>query len=159
MASVDNVQVSTGTTATGQTYTSSVSNDKLTNNDFLKLMLQQMKLQDPTKPMDSQNMLNSQLQMSTIQTNLDMANSMKSLQQSFGQMNLSNATNVIGRLVEDNNMGQDGTPKSYKVASVELQNGEIVAKGYETTGLNADGTLSFSKDPTMINYTNITKIY
>ena len=59
-----------------------------------------MKQQDPTKPMDSQSMLDSQMQMSTIETNLDMSTSMKALQQSFAQMNLSTATNVIGKVVE-----------------------------------------------------------
>ena len=38
----------------GNKYTQSVSNDSLTTNDFLKLMIEELKLQDPTKPMDIQ---------------------------------------------------------------------------------------------------------
>ncbi|PKN14930.1 MAG: hypothetical protein CVU67_03090, partial [Deltaproteobacteria bacterium HGW-Deltaproteobacteria-24] len=57
---VDNVQVNTVVDASGNTYTSAVSNDKLTNSDFLKLMLEELKLQDPTKPMDSSQMMQNQ---------------------------------------------------------------------------------------------------
>merc|ERR1711879_380645 len=89
--------------------------DGLTNEDFLKLMLEELKLQDPTKPMDSASMLDSQMQMSSIQTNLSTIEAMESLQNSFSQMALASATDVIGRIVEDGNMGQDGNPKSFQI--------------------------------------------
>ena len=87
--SVDNVQVNTVVDANGNTYTSAVSNDKLTNSDFLKLMLEELKLQDPTKPMDSSQMMQNQMQMSTIETNTATIEAMKSLQNSFGKDNFS----------------------------------------------------------------------
>ncbi len=67
---VDNVKTATSVGADGNSYTTGVSNDKLTNDDFLKLMLTELKYQDPTKPMDSASMMDSQLQMSSIETNL-----------------------------------------------------------------------------------------
>ena len=36
---VDNVTVNTGTGVDGNSYTSSIANDELTNNDFLKLII------------------------------------------------------------------------------------------------------------------------
>ncbi|MDZ7819063.1 MAG: flagellar hook capping FlgD N-terminal domain-containing protein [Aliarcobacter sp.] len=49
----DNIQVNSSVGIDGNSYTSAISNDQLTNDDFLKLMIQELKLQDPTKPMDS----------------------------------------------------------------------------------------------------------
>ncbi|WP_428024118.1 flagellar hook capping FlgD N-terminal domain-containing protein [Arcobacter sp.] len=160
MASVDNVSVNTTTTANGQTYTKTISNDGLTNEDFLKLMLEELKLQDPTKPMDSASMLDSQMQMSSIQTNLSTIEAMKSLQNSFAQMALASATDVIGRIVENGSYGQDGNLKSFQITSVESLDGEVVATGYEVIGYDKEnGKLLLSEDMSQIKYDNITKIY
>ena len=66
----DNIAITGSTGVDGNSYTTAVSNDKLTNEDFLNLMLEEMKMQDPTSPMDSSSMLSSQMQMSSIETNL-----------------------------------------------------------------------------------------
>ncbi|WP_298753737.1 flagellar hook capping FlgD N-terminal domain-containing protein [uncultured Arcobacter sp.] len=160
MAGVDGVSTSTKTTATGQQYTAGISNDGLTNEDFLKLMLEELKLQDPTKPMDSASMLDSQMQMSSIQTNLSTIEAMESLQNSFSQMALASATDVIGRIVEDGNMGQDGNPKSFQITSVESDEGKVIATGYQVIGYDSEsGSLILAEDMSKIDYDNITKIY
>ena len=46
-------------------------------------MIQELKLQDPTKPMDSAKMLSTQMQMSTISTNQEMIKAMQSIQTAF----------------------------------------------------------------------------
>ena len=46
---VENVQVNTSTGIDGSSYTSSISNDQLTNADFLKLMIEELKMQDSNK--------------------------------------------------------------------------------------------------------------
>ncbi|MCG3716535.1 flagellar biosynthesis protein FlgD, partial [Aliarcobacter butzleri] len=70
----------TGSTdASGNTYTTSVSNDSLTTNDFLTLMIEQLKLQDPTKPYDSSQMLETQMQMSTLNANMQMISTLESI--------------------------------------------------------------------------------
>jgi len=125
MATIDSVQVSTSTGLDGNSYTDSVSNDTLTNDDFLTLMIQELKLQDPTAPTDSAQMLSTQMQMSTINTNQEMITAMQSLQQSFSQTALSNAANVIGKNIEDGNIGDDGINKAYTVTSVETVDGEV----------------------------------
>ncbi|WP_375724492.1 hypothetical protein LXN10_03150 [Arcobacter sp. KX21116] len=157
MATTDNVQVSTATGVNGQQYTQAISNDKLTNEDFLNLMLEQMKQQDPTKPMDSQSMLDSQMQMSTIETNLDMSTSMKALQQSFAQMNLSTATNVIGKIVETDELGDDGLRRAYQIGSAETINGEIYVEGLEII-TNEKGELTYANETTKIPYSSISRI-
>jgi flagellar basal-body rod modification protein FlgD len=96
----DSIQVNSNTGVDGNSYTSSISNDQLTNEDFLNLMIQELKLQDPTKPMDSAQMLSTQMQMSTIDTNLKMVQSMSSLENSIANMTLSNAMNFMNKKVD-----------------------------------------------------------
>ncbi len=128
---VENVTVNSGTGIDGSSYTSSVSNDQLTNDDFLKLMIEELKQQDPTKPMDSQQMLSTQMQMSTINTNLETIKTMESLAKSFSQSALSNAANVIGKNIEDGNIGENGVNKAYTVRSVEATDGEVNVKAQQ----------------------------
>ena len=97
----DNMKVNTNIGIDGNSYTSTISNDQLTNDDFLKLMIQELKLQDPTKPMDSARMLSTQMQMSTISMNQEMIKAMQSIQTTFSQTALSNATSVIGKNIEE----------------------------------------------------------
>ena len=96
---VDNVITSSTVGYDGNSYTSNVSNDQLTNEDFLTLMMEEMKMQDPTKPMDSAAMMDSQLQMSTIESNLAMSESMEALRASYANSSLSTAANLIGKTV------------------------------------------------------------
>lgn len=131
MATTDNVQVNSTTGLDGNAYTTAISNDKLTNDDFLKLMLEELKMQDPTSPMDSQRMLDSQMQMSNIETNLSLVTSMETLANSFSQSALSNAANVIGKNIEDGNINEQGINKAYTVRSVVNEDGEVTVKGQE----------------------------
>ncbi|AXH10492.1 flagellar biosynthesis protein FlgD [Malaciobacter halophilus] len=122
------VTTNSKTDASGNSYTTSISNDQLSNSDFLNLMIQELKLQDPTKPMDSQRMMDSQLQMSTMETNRAMAASMEKLVATFNQTSLSNATNMIGKNIEDINTDDNGVSKAYRVLSVETMNDQLVVK-------------------------------
>lgn len=132
---VDNVITSSSVGVDGNSYTSAVSNDTLTNEDFLTLMLEEMKQQDPTKPMDSAALMDSQLQMSTIQSNQDMAAAMIGLQASYAASSLSTAANMIGHIVEDGTLSSDGLLKSYKVETVENIDGELFANTRELVGI------------------------
>ena len=127
----DNIQVNTNVGIDGNSYTSAISNDQLTNDDFLKLMIQELKLQDPTKPMDSAKMLSTQMQMSTISTNQEMMKVMQSMQAAFTQSSLSTAAGIIGQNIEDGNTGESGVSKAYTVRSVENVNGKIQIKAQE----------------------------
>jgi flagellar basal-body rod modification protein FlgD len=127
----DKIAVNSNTGIDGNSYTSSISNDTLTNDDFLTLMIQELKLQDPTKPTDSAQMLSTQMQMSTINTNQETIKAMQSLQQAFSQTALSNAANVIGKNIEDGNIGEDGVNKAYTVRSVENNDGDVQVRAQQ----------------------------
>jgi len=146
---VENVTVNSATGVDGSSYTTSVSNDQLTTQDFLKLMIQELKLQDPTSPMDSQKMMDTQMQMSSLNTNMQMIETMKALTTSFGQTNLSNAANVIGRNVEDGNVAENGVNKAYTVRSVESIDGQVNLKAQQILYVE-DQVLD--KDGNRINY-------
>jgi len=132
---VDNVVTNSATGIDGNAYTTAVSNDTLTNDDFLKLMLEEMKQQDPTKPMDSAALMDSQLKMSTIQSNQDMAKALTSMQASYASSALSTAANMIGHIVEDGTTSSDGLLKSYKVETVENKDGELFVNARELVGI------------------------
>lgn len=151
----DNMQVNTNVGIDGNSYTSSINNDQLTNDDFLKLMIQELKLQDPTKPMDSAKMLSTQMQMSTISTNQEMIKAMQSMQTAFTQTALSNATGIIGKNIEDGNVGQDGVTKAYTVRSIENVDGEIQVKAQQILYLEDRVVIPDSTDATksqIVNY-------
>lgn len=156
---VDNVQISTSVDANGQSYTSAVSNDQLTNEDFLTLMLEELKLQDPTKPMDSASMMDSQMQMSTLETNMATVEAMQSLQNSFAQQTLANASNIIGQIVETGELSDTGVTKQFKVNSVESVDGSLYLEAYQIIGYNEEtGQLLYNAEPTTIEYNSITRV-
>ena len=125
MADVSSTNSLTGTDSYGNQYTQSVSNDQLTTNDFLKLMIEELKLQDPTKPMDSSKMLDTQMQMSTLNANMEMIKALQSIQTAFSQSSLSTATGVIGKNVENGSTRSDGSLKPFTIKSIENIDGEI----------------------------------
>lgn len=131
---VDGVTTQSTTGVDGNSYTSAVSNDQLTNNDFLQLMLEEMKMQDPTKPMDSAALMDSQLQMSTIQSNTDMAAAMNAMQASYASSALSTAANMIGHTVQDGSTDDSGNDKKFAVDTVENRDGELYINAREYTG-------------------------
>jgi len=157
---VDNVVVSSKTGVDGNSYTSSISNDKLTNNDFLKLLLEEMKMQDPTKPMDSKALMDSQLQMSQIEANNDMSKAMQELSLSYKTSNLATSANMINHIIENGQVGDTGSSKSFKVASVKQSDGEVTLLANKITGYDKDTeTYSYEKEFTEIPLINVTKIY
>lgn len=150
-----NIQINSNVGVDGNSYTTSISNDQLSNNDFLKLMIQELKLQDPTKPMDSAQMLSTQMQMSSINTNQEMIKAMQSMQTAFSQSSLSNASGIIGKNIEDGNLGTDGVTKAYTVRSVENVDGEIQVKAQQILYLEDKIIIPDETDPTknkVVNY-------
>ena len=125
MAEVNSANSVTGTDSFGNKYTQRVNNDSLTTNDFLKLMIEELKLQDSTKPMDSAKMLSTQMQMSTLNTNMEMIKALQSIQTAFSQSSLSTATGVIGKNVENGSTRSDGSLKPFTIESIENIDGEI----------------------------------
>ena len=144
----DDITISSSTGLDGNSFTSSISNDAMTNDDFLALMITELKLQDPTSPTDSAQMLQTQMQMSTISTNQEMVTAMQSLQQSFSQTALSNAANVIGKNIEDGNISETGINKAYTVTSVESVDGVVQVRAQEMLYLESKIKLTDPDDST-----------
>ena len=160
MATIDGVN--TGTGIDGSLYTSAVSNDTLTTNDFLKLMIEELKLQDPTKPMDSARMLDTQMKMSTLNSNLSMVKTLESIQKAFTQSSLSTATGIIGKHVENGDVGENGVNKAFVVKSIENEDGEILATVQRMLYLEQVVTMPDPDDSSkvkMINYDAAGYIY
>ncbi|RXJ95290.1 flagellar biosynthesis protein FlgD [Arcobacter sp. AHV-9/2010] len=127
----DGMTVNSTIDSYGNKYTQSVTNDQLTTNDFLKLMIEELKLQDPTKPMDSAKMLSTQMQMSTLNANMEMIKSLQAIQTAFNQNSLSTATGIIGKNIENGSVNEDGALKAFKVDSIEIIDGEIMVQASE----------------------------
>jgi flagellar basal-body rod modification protein FlgD len=142
---VDNVVTASATGIDGNSYTTSVSNDQLTNDDFLKLMLEEMKQQDPTKPMDSAALMDSTLQMSQIDSNTQMTASMNAMSESYKASALATSANMLGKIVEDGSLTSDGIMRSYSVETVETKDGEIFLNSRELVGI-VDGLKDSTTD-------------
>jgi flagellar basal-body rod modification protein FlgD len=110
--SVPPVGSSTGSNATAPK--SVAQQADLDYNSFLKLLLQQMKSQDPTKPMDQTAMLAQLAQFTsvgqTIQTNTK-------LDTLISSSNTQAAVNLIGKTVTSLTDGTTGTVKSIEITS------------------------------------------
>jgi len=140
-----NTTVTAGTDEYGNTVTKGVTSENLTNKDFLKLMLEELKQQDPTKPQDSAALMDSQLKMSTIQSNKDMASAMTNLQASYANSALSTAANLVGKTVQNGEQDDSGDNKVYKVNTIENKDGELYMKVAQITGI-VDGLKNTDTD-------------
>jgi flagellar basal-body rod modification protein FlgD len=119
MTTIPTTTAASGTSAPS----SSLVNPKsiLGKDDFLKLMVTQMKYQDPLKPMDNDQMVAQMSQLSSVEQLTNMAASNAAMAHSIGT---SSAVGLIGRtvtwtdssdgvhtgVVEKVNTAKDGTP-------------------------------------------------
>ena len=159
MAEINSANSVTGTDSYGNKYTQSVSNDSLTTNDFLKLMIEELKLQDPTKPMDSSKMLDTQMQMSTLNANMEMIEALQAIETSFNQSSLSTAVGIIGKNVENGSTNSDGTLKAFTVESIENIDGEVMVIGREWLYLYNGITLKDGDEYKTANYDENGNLY
>lgn len=128
--STSSVATTSTTDAYGNTVTSAVSNDKLTSSDFIKLMLTELKLQDPTKAVDSTQMLNTQLQLSSLDASTATVKAMTALQSTFEQSALSSSASLIGNVIENGTTDSNGNANQFKVSSVSMKDGTINLTAY-----------------------------
>ena len=179
MSTTSSVTTSTATDAYGNTYTTAVNNDELQSEDFITLMLTELKLQDPTSAVDSSTMLDTQLQLSSLEASTATVEAMESLQSSFEQSALSSSAAIIGNIVENGDTDDEGNTKQYKVSSVAMNDGTISLSAYEITGYydvyyfneatsgsdvidstNEDSSISVTNsDGTTYNYSTYNKTY
>ena len=154
------VQVNSAVGADGNSYTTSIANDKLTNKDFLQLLLKEFELQDPTSPTDSAKMLQNQLQMSQIETNIETVKAMEKLVKANQQSSLANASNLIDKVVENGEVGDNGTPKEFKVSSVKMEDGNIMIQARQIVGYNKENKqFELHPESSFIKFENLTSIH
>lgn len=75
------------------------SGQSLSQADFLSLLIQQMRNQDPTQPMDSSQMVSQLAQISQVSATQNMQTSFSALSQSLQGNQLLQASNLVGRSV------------------------------------------------------------
>jgi flagellar basal-body rod modification protein FlgD len=107
---------STGSTSstTTTTSTSTAQQANLDYNSFLKLMLQQMKDQDPTHPVDQTQMLAQLAQFSAVGQSIQTNTKLDTL---ISSANTQAAVNLIGKTVTSLTDGTTGTVKSIEITS------------------------------------------
>jgi len=99
---VNNTQASTpststpSTSATGTPATGTGSSTTLGGTDFLKLMLAQLKNQDPTSPVDSNTFLNQLAQLSQVQGITQLNTSFSTLSNSLSSSQALQASSLLG---------------------------------------------------------------
>lgn len=88
----------------------------LTSDDFLKLLITQLQNQDPSNPMDSDQLLQQVSEMRALQSNIELSSSLKSLTLS---QQLTSATSFLGKQVagtDANQQAVSGTVNQVMVA-------------------------------------------
>jgi flagellar basal-body rod modification protein FlgD len=125
MAAIDEVRAQLAK----QTAIKVVDKDKIgfagmTSEDFMKLLITQLQNQDPSNPMDSDQLLNQVSQMRSLQASLELETAMKGLTLS---QQLSSASNLIGKTVTAVT-GDDDTEVIGEVESVVVKDGKTMLR-------------------------------
>ncbi len=94
--------------------TSSSSSLALDPNQFLKLLVAELQFQDPTKPMDTSQLVQQMSSMSqveqTVQTNVQLASIL-------GQIQIGQASMLLGRVATSADGSQSGTIQAIRITA------------------------------------------
>lgn len=113
---------------------------KMGKDEFLKLLLTQLKNQDPSKPMDGQDLAVQLATFSQVEQLVSLNDGITKLGESNNQviygLNTSLATNLIGRsvLAEGNSVSVDGSGLSDVTVEVGNPGGNGVLRVYDKSG-------------------------
>jgi flagellar basal-body rod modification protein FlgD len=112
----------------------------LNDQDFLQLLVAQLKYQDPMSPTDDQSFIQEQAQFSTVEGITSMESTMTAMN---SQQQMSSAVNLIGTQVQYT--AADGSTASGLVSSVANSSGAISLKvGNTDVALSAINQVSLS---------------
>lgn len=75
-------------------------NTQLTQDDFMKLLLAQLRLQSPENPFDSSTMMQQISQLTTLSATHEMEESVKSLSANLGSSQVLSAAQLVGKKVQ-----------------------------------------------------------
>jgi len=145
-------------TATSTTSTRKKDLGALNQEDFMKLMLQQLKSQDPFKPTDNTQFIAQMAQLSSVTGISEMKNSLNDVVDSLRSSQVLSASNLLGREVlvatdkfnlADGSagvIGQIDLAKAAQQVDIEIRNsaGEVVRR--MQSGAQSAGPLQFAWD-------------
>jgi flagellar basal-body rod modification protein FlgD len=97
--SVTSVTGSNAASTTGSTESSSIFNQQLDGNAFLKLFLTQLQYQDPTNPMESYEMASQLAQFSSVEKLANINTNLTALQTSLSTLTNAQMVGLIGKQV------------------------------------------------------------
>lgn len=140
MATVSGITGTSGTSGSSQTSqtsqtsqsgkSSATAQASVDYNTFLKLLLAQLKNQDPTKPMDSTEYMSQLASFSNVEQGMKMNTKLDDL---LTRQSLTQAENLIGKSVSNADGTVTGVVKSVKVtasgATATLTNGKTLVMG------------------------------
>jgi flagellar basal-body rod modification protein FlgD len=76
-------------------------NAQLTSDDFMQLFIKQLQYQDPTKPMDTEKMLEQTSQMTQLQSNTDLKNDLQKLIDRMDSSAQYSSISMIGKMANN----------------------------------------------------------
>lgn len=128
--SIPAVQSATATSSTSSTQKSDAADASLDYNTFLKLLLAQLKNQDPTKPMDSTEYMSQLASFSNVEQSIKTNSKLDSL---LTTQALSQAESLIGRTLTNEDGSITGKVVSVAVTSdasvATLEDGKTITIG------------------------------
>jgi flagellar basal-body rod modification protein FlgD len=95
----------TGTTSTTATTSTAVNKSALGKDDFLKLLLLELKYQDPTAPMDSEKILTQTSQLATLEANENTNKALTTLAASLTSSMQFSGISAIGKIADTGSNG------------------------------------------------------
>ena len=78
---------------------------QLTGDDFLKLFMTQLQMQDPTSPMETKDMLEQTSQLTQLKTNQDLKDTLNKLMKQMGASAQFSTVSMIGKMADTGHNG------------------------------------------------------
>lgn len=100
MSIINALPESLTTASSARTTVENVTQDKVSRDDFLKLMLAQLKNQDPLKPLENAEFVSQLAQINTLDSVNELNNSFSSLANSLSNNQTLQAATLVGKHVE-----------------------------------------------------------
>jgi len=130
----------TNNTKSGQSVSNAI-NSALGKDDFLKLLITELKNQDPLQPMDNKDFISQMAQFSSLEQMNNVSKSMEDLSKSMfnfaQQATLTQGAAMIGKWVGGINV-DDSTPMEGTVEAVKWLDGEPTVQIRKSDGTLAD---------------------
>jgi flagellar basal-body rod modification protein FlgD len=116
-------------------HVSEKKNNELGKDGFLKLLLTELKYQDPTSPMDTDKMVNQEAQMSQLEQSINVSKSLDKLAAFMNKSGRDSAVSYLGREVEIPSVDEPGEYISGIIDEVKFRDGTpiFVVDGREVT--------------------------